>query len=214
MAGMNISAQRPVGPGAPVKVGDLRAAIPINRGAGRAIPFKGQAQDLGIAIDSASARTKGGRSTRGDGDDVAFPKLFELANRIVGRLFYGTLLASVRESSLKGKLMHGGRGEDVFGAQLDSKYAEQLGASMKRGLGRVLYERLAGQKERLSRSRASGGTTPLESRGTAAGTARTEVRGSLGGPVSQVQPVGDTGRVGDVEGRIRDDDAKRFESIA
>jgi hypothetical protein len=54
-------------------------------------------------------------------------KLRETAGKIVGRVFYGTMLKMLRESGLKGKYGHGGRGEEVFSAQLHNIFAERMG---------------------------------------------------------------------------------------
>ena len=45
----------------------------------------------------------------------------------VGNIFYGTLLREAQKSSLKGKYMHGGRGEEVFQGQLNQELAKKLG---------------------------------------------------------------------------------------
>jgi hypothetical protein len=54
-------------------------------------------------------------------------RLRETAGKIVGRAFYGTMLKMLRESGLKGKYGHGGRGEEVFSAQLHDIFAERMG---------------------------------------------------------------------------------------
>jgi hypothetical protein len=54
-------------------------------------------------------------------------QLRDAAGQIVGSTFYGTLLRIQRESNLKGPYGHGGRGEEVFRAQLDQILAEQAG---------------------------------------------------------------------------------------
>jgi|GEM_PF-911694 len=86
------------------------------------------------------------------------PKLRELkeaTDQVVGRVFLGTLLAQLRGSSLKGEYGHGGRGEEVFGAQLDGILAERAGGSLESGLGRVLFDHLAKQQCRLINSESS-----------------------------------------------------------
>jgi hypothetical protein len=49
------------------------------------------------------------------------------ADRIVGSVFYGSLLKMQRESALNSPFGHGGRGEEVFRAQLDQVFAERAG---------------------------------------------------------------------------------------
>ena len=46
-------------------------------------------------------------------------RLRETADQLVGSVFYGSLLRTMRASALQGKYGHGGRGEEVFAAQLD-----------------------------------------------------------------------------------------------
>ncbi len=76
-------------------------------------------------------------------------RLREVTGRVAGSVFFGTLLKSMRDSTLKGPYGHGGRGEDVFAAQLHGIIAERMGASMRGGLGEVLYDRLERQQRRL-----------------------------------------------------------------
>lgn len=89
---------------------------------------------------------------RGELPPPESPALRKAAQEIVGRTFYGTLLAQARQSSLKTGLMDGGRMEEAFGAQLDAIYAESLGAWEKRGLGEALYRRLVDQQIRIDAS--------------------------------------------------------------
>ena len=61
-------------------------------------------------------------------------RLRHLSGEIAGSIFYGTLLRSMRESVLKGEYGHGGRGEDIFAAQLHGLFAERLGAAKQNPL--------------------------------------------------------------------------------
>ena len=81
-------------------------------------------------------------------------RLRETTGRVVGSVFYGTMLAAIRKSSLKGSVGHGGRGEEVFGAQLDAILAERMGeADARRGVAKALYDRLESQQRRIAASR-------------------------------------------------------------
>lgn len=80
-------------------------------------------------------------------------RLKQSARQVVGSVFYGTLLKSMRESSFKGKYGHGGRGEEVFSAQLHNVLAEKMGAATEGGLADVLYDRLRAQQERMTAMR-------------------------------------------------------------
>ena len=81
-------------------------------------------------------------------------RLRETAAQVVGSVFYGTLLRTMRESDLKGPYGHGGRGEDVFAAQLDGILAERMGAATQGGLSEVLYHALERQQGLISAERA------------------------------------------------------------
>jgi len=76
-------------------------------------------------------------------------KLQEVTHELVGSVFYGTLLKTMRASEMKGKYGHGGRGEEVFGAQLDQALAEQTGKATRGGVADAIYQRLAGQQNRM-----------------------------------------------------------------
>lgn len=84
-------------------------------------------------------------------------RLRRAAGEVVGTTFYGTLLKSMRESEWKGKYGHGGRGEEVFSAQLHGILAERLGTAQRRGLPEALYARLEKQQRLISRIAASQG---------------------------------------------------------
>ena len=83
-------------------------------------------------------------------------QLRELSGEIVGSIFYGTLLRTMRESVLKGEYGHGGRGEDIFAAQLHGLFAERLGAAKQNPLAESLYRHLENQQANITRSRLQG----------------------------------------------------------
>jgi len=66
--------------------------------------------------------------------------------RVVGSLFFGTLMKTMREGSMKGEYGHGGRGEEVFAAQFHGLLAERMGERMNDGLADQLYRHLAKQQ--------------------------------------------------------------------
>jgi Rod binding domain-containing protein len=84
-------------------------------------------------------------------------RLRSATGEVVGSVFYGTMLKAMRGSSLRGEYGHGGRGEDVFAAQLDAVRARQLGKASQGGLADTLYQRLALQQQRIERSHADQG---------------------------------------------------------
>ncbi len=90
------------------------------------------------------------------GVETDLARLRETVGRVVGSAFYGTLLQSMRESSLNTSVGHGGRGEEVFAAQLHGLWAERLGTTTRGGLTDALYESLAQQQRLVSRAGAQG----------------------------------------------------------
>jgi|GEM_PF-4456374 len=80
-------------------------------------------------------------------------KLDEATRSLVGTVFYGTLLKTMRKSNLKGKFGHGGRGEEAFGAQLDAILAERAGKGTKNGLAAALYKHLERQQQLVDAAR-------------------------------------------------------------
>ena len=79
-------------------------------------------------------------------------RLRETANRAVGSVFFGTLLKAMRDSTLQGPYGHGGRGEEVFTAQLHGIFAERIG-DRQEGLGDAIFRSLSRQQELIGRRR-------------------------------------------------------------
>lgn len=68
--------------------------------------------------------------------------LHQAAEEMVGVTFFGEMLKIARSSKLKGEFGHGGRGEEVFGGQLDQELARKAGSGMKNSLSEAIYNRL------------------------------------------------------------------------
>ena len=77
------------------------------------------------------------------------PELRQAVDQLVGNVFYGAMLRSLRASTVKGEYGHGGRGEEVFQAQLDQIIAERAGQAQRYSLNHAIYERLAQQQSRI-----------------------------------------------------------------
>lgn len=75
--------------------------------------------------------------------DKARNELRGTIKEVVGSVFFGPLLRSMRNSAFKGAFGHGGRGEEVFQGQLDQVFAERAGTATAYDLGETLYRRLA-----------------------------------------------------------------------
>ncbi len=93
-------------------------------------------------------------------DSPDLKKLRDTAEHLVGNVFYGTLLKAMRESSLQGKYGHGGRGEEVFNAQLDQVLAERMGKASHGGLADSIYNTM--KKQQASRYKNPATETLLE----------------------------------------------------
>lgn len=77
------------------------------------------------------------------------PGLRRAIDQLVGSVFYGAMLRSLRASTMKGEYGHGGHGEEVFQAQLDQIIAERAGQAQRYSLNNAIYERLAQQQSRI-----------------------------------------------------------------
>ncbi|MCC7291603.1 MAG: hypothetical protein IT449_06045 [Phycisphaerales bacterium] len=70
---------------------------------------------------------------------------------MTANVFYGTLMAQARNSSMKRGVISGGRAESAFGQQLDALYAQKMGARERGGLADALYGHLIRQQARVDR---------------------------------------------------------------
>lgn len=77
-------------------------------------------------------------------------ELREAAQKLVGEVFYGTLLRQLRDSALKGEYGHGGRGEEVFRGQLDQVLASRAGTSGDNELTDALVKRFERRAEAVA----------------------------------------------------------------
>lgn len=68
--------------------------------------------------------------------------LRQAAEEMVGVTFFGEMLKMARNAKIKGPFGHGGRGEEVFGGQLDQELARRAGQGMKNSLSEAIYKRL------------------------------------------------------------------------
>lgn len=96
---------------------------------------------------SGTPPQEGGRVTA----DLA--RLREIVGQVTGSVFFGKILAQSRESRLKGPYGHGGRGEEVFSAQLHGLLAERAGTASGNNVAEQLYRRLEHQQALISRTR-------------------------------------------------------------
>lgn len=93
------------------------------------------------AGESGRTKVRGSSGSR----DAELERMRTVVDKVVGLTFYGTLLRAQRSASLRGSIGHGGRGEEIFGAQLDQVLAERAGVASGFNLSEVIVRRLSGQ---------------------------------------------------------------------
>ncbi len=81
----------------------------------------------------------------GAGRERRLEMLRQAAQEIVGVTFFAPMLKMARESVLKGRYGHGGRGEEMFRAQLDDELARRASLAMHNSLSDTICRRLAGR---------------------------------------------------------------------
>jgi Rod binding domain-containing protein len=69
----------------------------------------------------------------------------EAANGLVSVTFLMPMLKMMREDPFKSEMFHGGRGEEIFGAQLDEVLADRMAQSMQLPLADAVYRRILGE---------------------------------------------------------------------
>lgn len=77
-------------------------------------------------------------------------------NEIVGRTFFGSMLKMARNSAFKSDIGHGGRGEEIFRAQLDDELVQRISRSSNVDFLDAMYDRLAGRYPIESTASAAG----------------------------------------------------------
>lgn len=70
-------------------------------------------------------------------------QLKEAVDEAVGSIFFGEVFKRMRESKLKGPYGHGGRGEEIFSAQLHETLAKRMSHQANFRINDALYARLA-----------------------------------------------------------------------
>ena len=67
--------------------------------------------------------------------------LRQSAQEVVGTTFLGEMLKVARSKPFKSKMFHGGRGEEMFQAQLDTELTRRAGGAMKNSLSDAIFKR-------------------------------------------------------------------------
>jgi len=81
----------------------------------------------------------------GAGRERRLEMLRQASQEMVGATFFAPMLKMARESVLKGRYGHGGRGEEIFRAQLDDELARRASLAMDNSLSDAICRRLAGR---------------------------------------------------------------------
>jgi len=68
--------------------------------------------------------------------------LRQAVDEMIGVTFYAPMLGMARNNALKGEIGHGGRGEEIFAAQLDMELARRVGQAGRNSLSEAVYSRL------------------------------------------------------------------------
>lgn len=68
--------------------------------------------------------------------------LREAVNQVVGQMLYAPMFKMASESPFKGGFGHGGRGEDIFRAQLDMELGRRAAKRADGPLCEAMYQRL------------------------------------------------------------------------
>ena len=85
----------------------------------------------GGTFSDALSRQQPAAGTAGGGQR---PSLHDAADQLVATAFILPLLEQARQDPFKSDLFHGGRGEEVFGQQLDVIFADRITASANFGI--------------------------------------------------------------------------------
>ncbi len=120
---------------------------------------------------AGASEAQGGKSASPDAD------LRGIVGEFVGNVFYGTLLRQMEQTTIKGKYMHGGRGEEVFQSQLHMEYAKRLGRAPGDPIADRIYESMTRGK-RAAEARSSDTNTSAANPGVGAGSAEAAVNRS------------------------------------
>lgn len=86
-------------------------------------------------------------------DQQEISRLRKASGELVGSVFFGKLLETMRDNPLKGKYGHGGRGEEVFAAQFHGLIAERLGNASGNSLGNLIVKSLERQQQLIAKQR-------------------------------------------------------------
>lgn len=105
------------------------------------------ARQLNPAASIAAGRHSGQTAAAQEltGADEASPLLKEKFREFVAGTFYRTLLAEMRKTTTGKSLIHGGRAEEIFQAQMDQTLTDRLAISDGASFSEELFEQFTRQ---------------------------------------------------------------------
>ncbi len=80
----------------------------------------------------------------------------EAAQKLVASAFVLPLLQELRADPFRGQIGHGGMGEDLFGLQLDTIFADRIVAGSRFSLVEAVYERVTSRPGRMEQLNTHG----------------------------------------------------------
>lgn len=89
-------------------------------------------------------------------------QLRQATGKVVGNVFFGSMLKMMRDSKIKGTLGHGGRGEEVFSGQLHGILSERMGERTHGGVVDTLFKQLERQQRLISERRENANAVESE----------------------------------------------------
>lgn len=110
-----------------------------------AAPSASTARSLSKAVSPSDARQKLAAQTKlGRPNSSADPALIrQTASQLVSQLFFQPMLAEMRKLPFGGEIGQGGRGEEVFGEQLDQRVADAVADTTAGSLKQTIEQALS-----------------------------------------------------------------------
>lgn len=96
-----------------------------------------------VDAGAALARSAAPKPPAGDGAEGGLRQAFD---QFVGEVFFGQMLAAMRQSTGKAAYFNGGRAEEIFQGQLDQVLAEKLTESSAQTFTGPMYDLFSVQR--------------------------------------------------------------------
>lgn len=129
------------------RVADLQVSPPLVRKPGAAERYRAETAPRARAMLKALGRVN-------DAQDSRSPRM--VAEALSSQLFFGPLLEEMRKSPFGQGFGSGGRGEEVFGEQLDNQLADAVASRTAGGFVEKIAKELAARQQATEKARAGG----------------------------------------------------------